>query len=70
MSQFTNEQLALFDMLAEAIGTIHKKEERTKRPCGGLIDCPKCGKRLSYTIASNNHVHGCCETEHCLRWME
>ncbi len=37
---------------------------------GRSVECPVCGKRLSYSIASNGHVHARCETEHCLTWME
>jgi hypothetical protein len=36
----------------------------------GTIECPKCSNSLSWTRASNGHVHGQCKTEKCLAWME
>jgi hypothetical protein len=36
----------------------------------GTIDCPKCNGSLSWGRASNRHVHGACETEGCLAWMQ
>ena len=36
----------------------------------GSVKCPKCGGILRFTIASNGHVWGHCETENCLAWME
>lgn len=37
----------------------------------GTIECPKCGARLHYTISSyNGHVHGKCETQGCVSWMQ
>lgn len=35
------------------------------------IECPACKGRLHLTIAATNgHVHGHCETEGCVSWME
>jgi hypothetical protein len=35
------------------------------------IDCPVCQKgKLSYSIASNGHIHACCSQLNCVRWME
>lgn len=37
----------------------------------GVLDCPVCGGRLHVSHAAyNGHVHGRCETEDCLSWME
>lgn len=41
-----------------------------KRRIAGEIDCPNCGGKLKYTIASNGHIWGACSTDKCARWME
>lgn len=49
------------------INEIHGKQ----RGVVGHITCPLCGGRLRYVISKyNGHVHGACEKEDCLRWME
>lgn len=36
-----------------------------------VIECPACKGRLNLSQSSyNGHVHGACETEGCVRWME
>lgn len=36
-----------------------------------VIECPKCKGRLHLSQAAyNGHVHGHCETEGCVSWME
>lgn len=36
-----------------------------------VIECPKCKGRLHLSQSSyNGHVHGNCETEGCVSWME
>lgn len=70
MSRFTNEKIELFNVIMEAIAAIHEKEFGQPRPNYGVIDCPRCGHRLAYSIATNGHTHGCCKTEGCLQWMQ
>lgn len=38
----------------------------------GVIDCPACrgANTLRYSIAANDHMHGACATDGCLRWMQ
>lgn len=37
----------------------------------GHVICPKCGGILWYSVAAyNGHMHGGCETEGCISWME
>lgn len=43
-----------------AIKAIREKEG-AKRRVRGVIPCPLCGKSLSYSIASNGHIHARCE---------
>jgi hypothetical protein len=46
---------------------------RAKPPKGKqeVIECPACGGRLHLSqSAYNGHVHGKCETEGCVSWME
>lgn len=48
-------------------------EWRKRKPIGKqeIIECPACGGRLHLSqAASNGHVHGQCETEGCVSWME
>lgn len=36
-----------------------------------VVECPACKGRLHLSIAAyNGHVHGKCETEGCVSWME
>ena len=46
---------------------------RAKPPIGKseIIECPACKGRLHLAQAAyNGHVHGRCETEGCVAWME
>lgn len=48
-------------------------EWRNKQPIGKaeVIDCPACKGRLHLSQAAyNGHVHGKCETQGCVSWME
>ena len=37
----------------------------------GVIECPKCKGRLHYSISGyNGHIHGKCETDGCLSWIQ
>jgi hypothetical protein len=38
----------------------------------GVIKCPICKqeKSLQFNQARNGHIHACCKTEGCVRWME
>jgi hypothetical protein len=37
----------------------------------GLIPCPICGGNLRYSVASyNGHMHGKCEADGCVAWMQ
>lgn len=57
-------------MYGRARAAIFEKEEGKELPSRGKIECPKCGHTLNYTIASNGHAWGRCETPDCLAWME
>jgi hypothetical protein len=55
--------------------TVKVKAEKGMRfPCKswqGIEECPVCKGRLRLSHAAyNGHVHGRCETEGCLAWME
>jgi hypothetical protein len=40
-------------------------------PDAGVIDCPNCGGKLSYSRAQvNGHIYGHCRTKGCCSWME
>lgn len=37
----------------------------------GTVECPTCKGRLSWRRDSfNSHLHGQCETDGCIRWMQ
>jgi len=37
----------------------------------GVVVCPACKGKLRLTQSSHNgHVHGKCETDGCIEWME
>lgn len=37
----------------------------------GTVECPVCKGRLAWARDSHNgHLHGQCETDGCLRWMQ
>lgn len=37
----------------------------------GIVECPVCKGRLDWARDSfNGHLHGQCETDGCLRWMQ
>lgn len=47
------------------------KREHKGQSWRGVEPCPICGKNLHLSIAGyNGHVHGRCETDGCLNWME
>lgn len=47
------------------------KEEHFGKSWFGVETCPVCNGRLHLSHASiNGHVHGKCETEGCVAWME
>lgn len=43
-----------------------------KRRVQGELPCPICkpAGKLSFSVAYNGHVHACCTTKDCVRWME
>ena len=47
------------------------RKEYKGRSGTGTVVCPSCGGVLRFSIsASNGHIHGCCDTENCFRFME
>lgn len=47
------------------------KKEHKGKDARGVVECPVCKGKLHYSHAKyNGHVHGRCETEGCLNWME
>lgn len=47
---------------------VHPKPEHDRSE---VIECPKCKGKLHLSQSSyNGHVHGHCETEGCVSWME
>ena len=62
--------IALIQEETDAKPEFEPDMDKTKKGCSGEIECPKCGKRLKYSVAGgNHHIWGACETDGCLRWM-
>ncbi|HLX18407.1 MAG TPA: hypothetical protein VKS24_24730 [Bradyrhizobium sp.] len=41
------------------------------RSASEIVECPACKGRLHLSISAyNGHIHGKCETEGCVSWME
>lgn len=36
----------------------------------GNVECPRCGKRLQFSVAYNGHIYAVCETLGCMSWIE
>lgn len=64
----TDALLARMRKVMPAVSEWRKKAPRGKQE---VIECPACGGRLHLSQSSyNGHVHGHCETDGCVRWME
>jgi len=47
------------------------KDKHRQQGGFGTDKCPICGNKLHWKISSYNaHMHGTCETDGCLNWME
>lgn len=73
-AKYDTEGDELFAKIKVAREAITKKHGKgiPKEFIQGKIKCPLCknGKRV-YTISDyNGHIHSCCTTEKCVKWME
>lgn len=77
-SGWTAEEIAAREADMEArlgrIGTIRKAivaETKSTLSRSGVMPCPACGTgKVSWSMASNGHVHARCSTPQCASWME
>lgn len=55
----------------EAIKTHLEETGALRRNVSGVIACPHCGGKLSFSYAGayNKHIHASCENS-CVNWME
>lgn len=61
------------ELALTAVDTDRKAKGLRKGHGGGSsLPCPVCGTgTLGYSVAGcNGHIHGCCSTEGCVRWMQ
>lgn len=58
------ESKVLVEQTGAAIRLIRSQNEKQ-----GLVPCPRCEGKLGYSVASNGHIWGKCETHGCLAWM-
>lgn len=77
MARLTREQLTEFaqkvNISRKAITDYIKSEGKQNTNVKGEIPCPVCETgELSFTYAGsyNKHVHGKCDTQGCVVWME
>lgn len=67
---------AAFERTSKAISAVAKdaKSKGLKKRSGGQssIPCPVCKTgTLAYSVANcNGHIHGRCNTEKCVWWMQ
>lgn len=63
---------APIEAINEAYKEIRNRGFKKGHGGSGTMPCPHCKTgTLHFRVASiNGHVHGQCETEGCLRWME
>ena len=53
------------------LGIADWRQKHEGRSYAEIIECPACKGRLHLSIAAyNGHVHGRCETDGCVAWME
>lgn len=73
LTHTTEEERAMDQELGYVLGALYKIREVNgkKRGVSGVIDCPKCHGKLHYSISSyNGHIHGKCETQGCVSWVQ
>lgn len=72
LAESEKEIARVIEMMTKVNPLIAKfKRENYKRSAQEIFECPVCGGRLHMSIAAlNGHVHGQCETENCVAWME
>lgn len=63
---------ARFGLLTKVMTGIRPWREAHKgKSAAEIVECPACKGRLRLSISAyNGHVHGHCETEGCVSWME
>lgn len=63
---------AAFVKIAVALkGIADWRKQHKGKSHAEVVECPVCKGRLHLTIAAcNGHVHGRCETDSCVAWME
>ena len=76
----TSEEIAEHEAWCEArmdnlrvvmIGISDWRKKHKGKSHAEVIECPACKGRLHLSIAAvNGHVHGKCETDGCVSWME
>lgn len=66
---FLDERMEMHRKVGPVIVAI--KREHKGKSWQGVVECPCCGGKLHVSHAAyNGHVHGRCETEDCISWME
>lgn len=62
------EQVAKHLKVMPVVNAWRKQGKQGKQ---AVITCPACGGKLQlYQSARNGHVHGSCETDGCVQWVE
>ena len=67
--EWMRQRMEMHEKVAVVVAPIRK--EYKGRSGRGTITCPCCGGNLHWSISGyNGHMHGRCETEGCISWME
>jgi len=62
---------AAMERFRKVMPTVSEWRKKPPRGKQEVIECPACKGRLHLSQSSyNGHVHGQCETEGCVSWME
>lgn len=65
------ETKAFLERMKVVLAVVKVWREKAPRGKQEVIECPSCAGRLHLSQSSyNGHVHGHCQTEGCVRWME
>lgn len=74
LAEYQREIYVSMELFAKAGPVIREiKSQHKGQDWRGVVDCPACGVKEALHLSHsgyNGHVHGRCETDNCLAWME
>ena len=61
---------AVENVMKTLVHIVPWKEKHKGKTVSEIVECPICDGELHLTMHKNGHVHGKCDTEGCVKWME